>query len=348
MKPSPDSIAFFVVAFTAATLARIPSALAQAAPAAPPSPQGVASESADDNDEARRLYRSGVAAFDADKPEEARRLLLQAWSVRRTYDVASVLGQVELSLNLPRDAAEHLDFAVRNFPPQLSADALQRVRDTFSQAEKRVGTLLVRVDRADTKILVDGKPVGKSPLSSPLFLEPGSHTIQGEQGGDRVARTVNVEAGATQSLGLDLGKSAPALSPRASHEESNIKPVSLIVGGTLVLVGSALGVGFAMSAASERERGDLLRANLADGACHPSRNLSTSCSALRSAGEDHDRDRNIAVASFAIAGTALVATVAYWALGRTDPAHDAGGATGVHLGASATKRQGAVWLSGAF
>jgi hypothetical protein len=345
MKPSSNLSALVVITLAATTLVVTPSALAQT-PAEPASARS-ASGSVDGNEEARRLYRSGVAAFDADNPQEARSLLLQAWSIRRTYDVASVLGQVELSLNLPRDAAEHLDFAIRNFPPQLSAEALQRVRETFSQAEKRVGTLLVRVDRAGSKILVDTKEVGTSPLSSPLFLEPGVHTIQGEDGSDRVARTVSVEAGATQSLGLDFGKSAPPPAQRIAHEGSSIRPIVLIAGGTLVLVGSALGAGFAMSAASDRERGDKLRANLGDGACQPGREPDASCSALQRASEAHDRDRNISAVSFAVAGTALAATAAYWILTRTDAARETG-AAGVRLGASATKHHGTVWLSGAF
>jgi hypothetical protein len=347
MKPSLDFTAFLVAAVTATTLARTPSALAQA-PAEATSSPGVASGSVDDNDEARRLYRNGVAAFDADKPQEARQLLLRAWSIRRTYDVASVLGQVELALNLPRDAAEHLDFAIRNFPPQLSADALQRVRDTFSQAEKRVGTLLVRVDRAGTKILVDAKVVGTSPLSSPLFLEPGAHTVEAEEGSARASRTVAVEAGATQSLGLDLGRSTPLPAQQTSRDGSSTRTVALIGGGTIVLVGAALGVGFSLSAASDRDRGDTLRASLANGACSPSQPPSASCSALLRASEAHDRDRNIATASFAVAGAALVATAAYLFLTGTDAPHEATAAPGVRLGATATKDQGALWLSGAF
>jgi hypothetical protein len=335
----------FLTAFIVATLAPIPRALAQTPE---PGAQAQAPGSADDNDEARRLYRSGVAAFDADKPEEARKLLLQAWSIRRTYDVASVLGQIELILNLPRDAAEHLDFAIRNFPPQLSADALQRVRDTYSQAEKRVGILIVRSDRPGTRVLVDGEPVGVSPLTTPLFLEPGSHKIEGENGGARVERTVLAEAGATQSLGLELGKNSPAKVTPVPARESSIRPVSLIVGGTIVLVGSALGVGFAMSAASARDRGDALRASLADGDCAPGRAISPSCGALRKAGEDHDRDRNIATASFVVAGAALAATAAYWFLGSSDEPASGGSPARVRIGATVAKREGALWLTGAF
>lgn len=349
MKPSLTFPTFVVVAFTAATLTPVPSALAQTAPSPPTSPQGVPSGSVDDNDEARRLYRSGVAAFDRDQTEEARRLLLQAWSIRRTYDVASVLGQVELALNLPRDAAEHLDFAVRNFPPQLSAEALQRVRDTFSQAEKRVGTLLVRVDRAGAQILVDGKPVGASPLSSPLFLDPGTHTVQGEEGGDRVRRTVNVEAGATQSLGLELGAArSPATPPTSTQAAREPNLTLLLLGGAVTLVGAGVGLGYAIGAADAHDRADAIRATLPPGGCGGPGPASF-CNQLHEAAETHDRDRTLSTVAFAVSATALVATAGYWFLASSRPSQrTAETAAPVQVGASLARDSAAFSVSGAW
>src|SRR5882672_10503221 len=65
---------------------------------------------ADDYARARALYKSASEAFEASQYADARRLLLEAWELRQSYDVAASLGDTELKLGLFPEAAEHLSF----------------------------------------------------------------------------------------------------------------------------------------------------------------------------------------------------------------------------------------------
>lgn len=332
-------------AFTAAFGSFLPRA-AQAQ-TVEPAPSVSAGPSADDNAEARRLYRKGAEAFDAGKPQEARTFLLKAWAIRQTYDVATALGQVELDLSLPRDAAEHLDFALRTFPPQLSAETLQRVRGLFFQAEKKVGTLIVRADRPGTRILVDAKPVGVTPLAGPVFLEPGPHSIDGEYGQSRVTRTLEAEAGATQSIGLELP--APrAVAPAAGAEaNSTVPPVPLLVGGALVVAGVGVGVWFAVDAGNRSDEARELRESLGSRGCGgPS--SPPECIELRDIASRYSRDRNVSTAGFVGAGVAAIATGAFWLLTSPRASNTAERSSALRVNGSLDRHSAALWATGEF
>lgn len=327
-------------------LAQPRSARAQAAES---SANGAATApSADDNAEARRLYRKGAEAFDSGKPQEARSFLLQAWAIRQTYDVATALGQVELDLSLPRDAAEHLDFALRTFPPQLSAETLQRVRGLFFQAEKKVGTLIVRADRPGTRILVDGKPAGVTPLAGPLFLEPGSHAIEGEDGTSHVTRTLEVEAGTTQSVGLELIPPRPPAPEVRAESKDSVPPVPLLVGGALVVAGVGVGVWFAVDAGNRSDEARALRESLGNRSCGGVVPASPAeCRELQDIASRYSRDRNVSTAGFVGAGVAAVATGAFWLLsssrGSTSERHSA-----LRVNGSVGNHSAALWATGEF
>jgi len=106
---------------------RDPAPRSRSTPVATAAAQTKASAADGDETRVRSLYRKAAAAFGAGKYEDAQVLLLEAWHLRRSYDVAAALGQAELELKRYRDAAEHLQYAVKNFAPVKSEKNL----DTF-------------------------------------------------------------------------------------------------------------------------------------------------------------------------------------------------------------------------
>ena len=273
--------------------------------------------------------------------------MLQAWAIRQTYDVATALGQVELDLSLPRDAAEHLDFALRTFPPQLSAETLQRVRGLFFQAEKKVGTLIVRADRPGTRILVDAKPVGVTPLAGPLFLDPGSHVIDGEDGTGHVTRTLEVEAGTTQSIGLELAAPRPVAPEVHAEAKDSVPPVPLLVGGALVVAGLGVGIWFAVDAGNRSDEARSLRESLGNRSCGGVAPASPSeCMELRDVASRYSRDRNVSTAGFVGAGVAAVATGAFWLL--SSPRASTERQSALRVNGSVDNHSAALWATGEF
>jgi len=122
------------------------------------------------------LYEEGVAAAQAGQRELAYEKLRAAWALRQTYDIAANLAIVENALSKHRDAAEHFQFALENFPPVGDQSERTKLQAGLAAARKKVGELTITV-AAGSVVEVNGKVVGTAPLKSPVFVEPGQATV---------------------------------------------------------------------------------------------------------------------------------------------------------------------------
>jgi hypothetical protein len=317
------------------------------------------SAAVDDNARARALYRQATEAFENRKPDEALAGFKESWSIRKTHDVALSMGQVELVLKKYRDAAEHLDFAIRHFPPMESAEMLETARNALAEAKQQVGTLAIKVNRPGAEISVDSQPIGTAPLDHPVYLEPGQRVIAARDPSspapsdvaaqtspapsDVASQTVMVEAGREQSVSLHLAPRPVEPPPQAKH----VNPVPLVVGGLVGLAGIGVGTGFAIAAGNQKSHADSIREDLPDGACKPSSSPPAVCDDLRDAVDAHDRNRNISTAGFIVGGVAILGTVTYWLIADSkSEGTKAGRDRSLMLHAAASKNQGGLWLSG--
>jgi hypothetical protein len=314
-----------------------------------PIPAASAVTGTSEEEEVRRLYRASYESSSAGNLREGKTLLLRAWAIRHTYDIASALGQLELALDEPRDAAEHLDFALRNFPPQQSAAALEDVRADFAKAKARVGSVSVHVSLPGAQVFVDGKFVGTAPLAAPLFLDPGKHTIAAEEAGARIENPIVARANVAESLFLTVPEpQQPEPKDRPSENSTHASSLPYILGGGVVAAGLGVGFAFAIAASSKTDRAESLRTQLEPGECFQSREDSGPCAELRSVVDSHNRFRDISTVGFVFSGAALAATLGYWGITSTPRSGREKTARSLHMSASASQRHAAISLRGSF
>ena len=130
----------------------------------------------------------GMTPLRLDLPAGPHRVRLEANSKARTLTVGVVAGaEVTQSVDLDR--------------------AVQ------------TGSLFVRSEPAGAKVLVDNKPAGVTPITV-LDLSPGSHTISlTGADGSNARQSVQVEAGATATLRLNLERAQVAEATTAAAAE---------------------------------------------------------------------------------------------------------------------------------
>lgn len=158
----------------------------------------------------RALFREGTTLLSAGKYEEARKALLQAWQIRQNSDIGAVLGQSELMTGQYPQAAAHLDWSIRNFTPARNERTLQSIRDLFVEAKKHVATLIVKVDHDGADIRVDGRAIGKSPISVPSYVDPGNHEVTATLGDVTSKRSIAVDAGKEYPVTFAIAVGTPA------------------------------------------------------------------------------------------------------------------------------------------
>lgn len=297
---------------------------------------------ADDTQQADEHFHKGKELMASGRVKEAREEYLTAFRLRRSYDVAGNLGSAELTLGFPRDAAEHLLFALHHYAASgTTAAQLETAKQRFAEAERQVGRLKVSVSMNGADVLVDGTVVGRAPLDEDVFVEPGERTVEARLAGYEPAKqTIKSGKGTAQLVTLKLtvadpppvptasavplaSASATALPPPVpSGSTAPIVPVVaggpskpvLITGGVVTGLAVMAGVVFTVLANGKASDADQQRHNLVQTQGAPActgMNVPADCATLSSTTDARATMSNLAAWSFLGAGAIGAATVIY-------------------------------------
>lgn len=304
-------------AILCASLARQPSVLAQPTP--PPETAAA--------DRAAELFEQGKALYRAQRLQEAYEAFHSAWELQKNYDIAANLGVAEIALGKARSAAEHLSYALRALPSSESAAKRAALEARLGDAQEETAAMRIEVSEQGAIVLVDGLPVGRSPLADTIFVEPGRHSIEARGANDTVARTVvDVSKGSSQELLLTL-KSAPlsrivtattnaAANPTPAPSRPDSKSVPLLAVGFGV---STLAAGIATAATvvsmNAAASADDLRSRITEGTgfeCSlPAPDKVALCQDLESTANKQSDSANVALYGFIAAGALGAVTTVY-------------------------------------
>lgn len=276
-------------------------------------------------------FARGKAALKQGKKQEALAAYKEAFALKQSFDVAGNLGSLELDMGLFRDAAEHLDFAMRHYAATGSTAAqLAKARARYVEATREVQVWKVDVEPAGAEVFVDGVSVGIAPFDHVLFVAPGSRVIEARLAQHEPQKqTLLAAKGATGSVQLKLqpiqaAASAaippttatgngtgekPPLRPAAPQAATEVWPTwPVYAGAGAAAVSAAVGVVFVLSGSSASADADEKRDQLATSGkgCG-----AAGCPALVTAYEDADSAYNTAVPLLVAAGLLAGATIGY-------------------------------------
>ncbi|WP_437980745.1 PEGA domain-containing protein [Sorangium sp. So ce117] len=283
----------------------------------------------------RELHKEGNAHYARGDYERARVAYLAAWALQRRLQIAGNLAEAEMKLGRFRDAAHHLAHYLREAPkeqPPPPAAEMKAAEALFAAASAQVGTLSIAASENGAEILVDGEVVGVAPLSAPVFVEPGMHTVSARRGQRFATRDVQVDKGGAASVevvleegSLNMSTTPPRAEPPASAAPkpptstaperpaggARVPVVPVVIGGALGVVGLGVGLGFTLAANAKAADVDgPLRVGDGDrSVCY--RSQSAACAKLGDAVDDLDAFTTTAVVGYVVGGAAIAATAGY-------------------------------------
>lgn len=289
-----------------------------------------------ENPEARRAaYQMGSDALKAKNWPEAERIFKQLWTEHPSYDVALGLGQAEFLQKKYRDAAEHLAYGIRNFPPREKPEALSVPKQALEIAKNHVGAIRIGVDRGGADVFIDGARVGTSPLEAVVFTEPGAHVVEA-----RIAdhsptqQSVDAKAGEEQSVdlkfvgpalfsGMNEHPAAPSVQsglenphrgePDATADGSSRDYTPAIVTGSVGAAALITGVVLVLEAShKDTQRGQRLSQIPGSDKCGVGTPFSGDCRMIESLADDAKTFRALSFASFGVAVAGGAATYFLW------------------------------------
>jgi hypothetical protein len=251
-------------------------------------------------------------------------------------------------------AARHLKQLLAA-PGDLTKDVREEAENRLSQAEAQIGQLEITADIAGAEVLIDGESIGRTPLESSWYVEPGQHeVVVSHEGYPSEERQVFALAGisipvsaALESLKHEQANDARAAELMGTREGqrsltgpdhdvglSTGSTVALITTSTIAALGLAGGVYFTVAANKHESAVDGLAVRLGgDDACNRATQFVSECSRFRREQDSGRRDRQRAAISFIGLGVASAATLGYalWVglSDDADDAHESSEATGV-------------------
>ncbi len=328
------------------------------------------SRGADPGKEAEEHYLRGKALLKTGDVKGAYLEYKASWDLKQSYDIAANLGNLELDQGMPRDAAEHLAFALRTVAVNVPEEKVTAIRGLLDRARQLVGAATVKVNIAGAEIFVDGVSVGRSPLTGALFVDPGKRAIEARLSPyvtDKkvvdVARASTVPVELVLALALALAPpvaSGSASAPPVATAPPIVRPKSMIpVGVGVAAAAAGLGVGIVGLVLSGSKSGEVsrLQGELVPLDTKSNRSVCAAgappaqCADLQSAFIAKGSFRNLAIAGFATTGVATLATLAWVFIPGAKPAATTPGAdkpSPVRASFSAGPGGGSVTLSGQF
>ena len=284
---------------------------------------------------AKAQYGKAIEAMKKKDWAQARALLAPLWETMHTYDVASALGQAEFFLKDYAAGTQHMAFAAANVPLKEKPATVLHIQSALAEMKKSVGTARISTNKDSAEILADGKVIGTSPLSTEIYLNPGTRILEARtSNGGTAKETLEVVAGKSYEVALIVEKpadaplratlpfpdqvavptKAPATTtsqPPAPHESAGPNWAPIVVSGGLAVVALAVGTGFALDAKSANDKAanqrSAVKAQFGANPCaQPSAAAMASCQDLDSTLRRHDRSVTVATVSF-IAGGLFVA-----------------------------------------
>jgi hypothetical protein len=269
-------------------------------------------------DPAEALYREGTEALSAGNAPLAYEKLKAAFAIRPSVDIAANLALVEQQLGHDRDAAEHLAFAIKVFPPSGKPEVKQRLEQDLVKLEQKLGLVQVQCP-GGTTLQIGDRTVGLAPVAT-QYVDPGKHMVQGkhpEHGSAKV--TIEVAPGQKLSVTLELKPSDPQITPPPTGGPEPIVPEEPVMAakpwwpyavfGGVAAAGLGAGLGFTFAAGSKRSEADDIAATI-NGGCTPGA-ATGPCGELQSAIDSHNGLRIGSYVGFGVAGAAAVGALVY-------------------------------------
>lgn len=280
-------------------------------------------ESAASESDPATLFREGQEAYANGDQQTAYEKYLAAWKLKRSYDIAGNLGNVEVKLGKYAEAVPHLEFVLANLPVSMDSETraavMKRTQDLLNEAKSHVAVVKFSITPAEATIAVDGNPVeGRR-----LILQPGAHTLSlSAEGYQPVEQPLKVSAGSVENTVISMAKSGSGDSATISTSGDGADTASggddgpsipiLITGGVLGLGALGAGIGLHVVASGKGgERQDLIDGLSTDGACS-SGSPPAECADIADLA-DQESTFSAAGTGLLIGGGVIVAaTVTYW------------------------------------
>jgi hypothetical protein len=153
---------------------------------------------------ARETARDGLQAYRAGEYDKALSLFQQARALYPSAQILRMTGYTLLALSKWESAAEAMEASLASSIGPLSEADRKDVQDQLAKAMAHLGVIRATTALADAQLTVDGGEPLPMPLSQPLRLPVGKHTLTlSSPGHPEITREIEIAGGEDIAVALD-------------------------------------------------------------------------------------------------------------------------------------------------
>ena len=171
--------------------------------------------------QAREHFDKGVAAFNDRRFPQAAAEFEAAYQLSPAFVVLYNIGQVNVMLGRPVEAVDALNRYLEEGGVSIAHERQLEVQRQIARQLSRIGAIFVRTRLPGAEVRVDARLVGKTPLSQPLRVVAGPHTVEARlPGGAPDVREVDVAGQGALMVELDPAAAvSPPIRPSPARPE---------------------------------------------------------------------------------------------------------------------------------
>ncbi|MFO0552771.1 MAG: PEGA domain-containing protein [Polyangiaceae bacterium] len=161
--------------------------------------------------DAQKLTADGDKAAQANKWADALDLFQKAHAASPSQNTLKRVANALYKLDKKVEALDTYEQLLKDFSSKLTAAERKTAQDRVKELKDKVGVVTLRITESGASVTLDGAQLGTTPLSKPVRVLPGSHTLRVTKSGfEPLERTVDVAAKASVNVEIQLVPIPPA------------------------------------------------------------------------------------------------------------------------------------------
>ncbi|MBI5538235.1 MAG: PEGA domain-containing protein [Deltaproteobacteria bacterium] len=127
---------------------------------------------------AREYFKHAVTLFDERRFADSLVEFEKSYALVPVFSTLYNIGQVHVALGHPVEAVDAFEKHLAQGGTAIPADQRARVEAELAAQRNRIGEIQMSVLPAGAELRIDGKVVGKAPLSTPVKVAAGHHRVE--------------------------------------------------------------------------------------------------------------------------------------------------------------------------
>lgn len=160
-------------------------------------------EAQDARAQAAEHFDRGIAFFNEERFDAALAELARAYELFPAYQTLYNLARVHAELGHAVEAARAYERYLAEAGDEIHRRRRREAEQALEEQRSRIGRLLVRTDVDGARVAIDGVDVATTPLSAPIPLSAGSHTVEVRAPGRETVRRAVAVAG-QEEVAIDV------------------------------------------------------------------------------------------------------------------------------------------------